>query len=57
MYDYERLVYAINIFGYTVEIVTCLEYLQLPIIKGHDCQSIGKLLNIIGHFALIVSLD
>ena len=34
-----------------------LDYLQLSITRGHDCQSIGKLLNIIGHFAFIVSLE
>ena len=31
--------------------------LQLPTTSGHDCQSIGKLLNIIGHLALIVNLE
>ena len=32
-------------------------HLQLPITRGQDCQSIGKLRNIIGHLALIVNLE
>jgi hypothetical protein len=32
-------------------------YLQLPITRGHDCQSIGNLCSCIGHFALIVNLN
>lgn len=30
--------------------------LQLPKINGHDCRSIGKFLNSMGHDALIVNL-
>lgn len=32
------------------------KHLQLPSISGHDCRSIGKLRNSIGHEALIVNL-
>ena len=37
--------------------LSSLRHLQLPITRGQDCQSIGKLRNIIGHLALIVNLE
>lgn len=44
-----------NLLLVTTKIKKYYQYLQLPSISGHDCRSIGKLRNSIGHEALIVN--